>query len=303
MNILIAGATGLIGRVLLKELLALGHHVIVLTRNVHNASKLLNFANGEVVFTDYKTGWQNNSIDIVINLAGSPITKVWTPQQKKRVINSRLLSTDYIYIRCQQNKIKPKLWITVSSTGYYGDKGDTEITEKTSTEQKGFLQLVAGKIESNAKKINSLVERHCIVRVGIVLDRHFGILGKLLPFYKFHLGGKIGSGNQFVPWIHVNDVVSSFIYLINNEQCSGVYNIAAPNACRQKDFSNSLAKAMHKLNFMWLPSLFIKFIMGKRSALILNSQNVKPTHLLDDGFSFTYSEIGKALDDIFNSGD
>ncbi len=300
MNILIAGATGLIGRALLKELLALGHHIIVLTRNVQNASRNLNFANGHVVFIDYKTGWQNNAIDVVINLAGSPITKVWTPQQKKKILNSRLLSTDYIFIRCQQNKIKPKLWLTVSSTGFYGDHGSNEIDEQTSASQRNFLHEVCGQVESNAKKINSLVERHCILRVGMVLDRNFGLLGKLYPLFKRHLGGRIGSGKQFIPWIHIKDVVSSILFLINQDKCSGVYNLVAPKACEQMQFAKILAKSIGKCNFLYLPKWLVRFIMGKRSELLLSSQNVVPQHLIQDGFSFEYLDIESAFSDIFN---
>lgn len=298
MNVLIAGATGLIGRALLKELLAQQHQVIVLTRNIQNASRSLNFANGRVIFTDYKTGWRNNAIDIVINLAGSPITRVWTPQQKKKVLNSRLLSTDYIFIRCQQNKIKPRLWLTISSTGYYGHQGSEIIEEGSGSFHKDFLQDVAEQIESNARKIGSLVERHCVLRVGIVLDPDFGFLGRIMPLYRRHLGGVMGSGKQYIPWIHIKDVVKAFFFLINNEHCSGIYNLSAPNPCQQRDFSSCLSEAVGKNNFLHVPSFLVRCILGQRSALVLNSQNVIPRHLLNDGFVFDHPRLEPALQDL-----
>lgn len=304
MNILIAGATGFIGNQLVLKLLEQNHRILVLTRDLNRARDRITFENKNLKFIDYKTGWKDETFDVIINLAGSPIaSRTWNRKQKKRIINSRLLSTDYIYIQCLQNKIKPKLWITVSGTGYYGNCGSVELTENTVVTTSSYLQQVAQHIENNSKKIANIVERHCIVRIGNVLAQNHGLLGKIEKIYKWNLGGKIGDGFQYCPWISNDDIISSFLFLINNESCKGLYNLCAPNSCTNAEFSKTLAKELHKKEFFTIPKFLIKLLYGKRAELILSSQRIYPQHLLDDGYKFKHEFIEEALHSIYHRDD
>lgn len=300
MNFLIAGATGLIGQKLVNNLLKdKSNHIIVLTRNEDKAKYSLPIQDKNISFTDYKKGWKSDKIDIIINLAGTPIAnKRWTRKQKQKIINSRVLSTDYIYIRCLQNKIKPKLWITFSATGYYGNCGSEELTEDTVVSPSSFLQQVTEQVENNSKKISSIVDRHCILRIGTVLVGKYGILSKMLPVFKLCLGGKIGNGKQYIPWIHIDDVTRALEHIIKNEQCSGVYNVCSPNPCTNREFSSTLSRVLHRINILMIPHWILKIILGGRSELVTASQCAHPKHLQDDGFTFEYPELEKALTDI-----
>ncbi len=301
MNILIAGATGLIGQALLPSLIRQGHHIIELTRDANRARQHLHDLNDRITVCDYKNGWETNNIDVVINLAGSPITRSWTPKQRRRIVNSRLLSTDYIYIRCLQNKIKPKLWLTISATGYYHDESGRELTEKDISSNGGFLFDTCEKIEKNAIKINNIVERHCILRMGIVLDRNHGILNKMLPLYRYHLGGTIGNGRQYIPWIHIQDVVGVINFLIEHQECSGTYNVTAPHPQQQKDLSKTVSQLLSKSNFLHFPSALVRLFAGRQSELLLNNQNVIPARLLEEGYQFSFSDPETALADLIKS--
>ena len=302
MNFLIAGATGLIGQQIVNELLKdKTNYIIILTRNEEQAKNRLPLQNKNITFTDYKKGWKEDKIDIILNLAGTPIaSKPWTKNQKKKIINSRLLSTDYIYIRCLQNKIKPKLWITFSATGYYGNCGSEEVTEETVVSPTSFLQSVTDQVENNSKKISNIVNRHCVVRIGIVLVKKYGLLASILPFFKWNIGGKIGKGDQYVPWVHLDDVTSALLYIINNEKCTGVYNVCTPNPSTNKDFCKALSKTLHRINFLTIPNWVIKLFMGGRSELITSSQCASPKRLTEDGFKFKHPDLDEALDDILN---
>ena len=297
MNILIAGATGLIGRKLISALTEENHKVIVLTRNKNKAKNQLMEMKDRIHITDYQTGWDEN-IDTVINLAGSPVTRSWTKKQRSRIINSRLLSTDYIYIRCLQNKIMPKLWLTVSATGYYNDPTGREMDESYLCSSGGFLHRICEKIEKNSQKVTNIVSRHCILRIGLVLDGSHGFLSKLLPLYNHHLGGHIADGRQYLPWIHLTDVVAAMKFIIDHEECSGIINVSSPHPCTQAEFSDILVRLTGKRNPLHYPAFVVRLMLRNQSELFLSSQNVVPRKLLDHGFEFKYPEIQKALEDI-----
>lgn len=302
MNILIAGATGLIGQRLLPVLLDQGHHITVLTRNKTKAGSHLELENHNIVITDYKSGW-NSNIDVVINLAGSPVTRSWTRKQRARIVNSRLLSTDYIYIRCLQNKIKPKLWLTISATGYYHDDKGRVLDESSVCVDGGFLFRTCEKIEKNSQKVANIVERHCILRIGLVMDKKHGFLSKLLPLYRKHLGGRIGNGRQYLPWIHISDVIGAIDFIIRNQGCRGIYNLSAPEPCRQKDFSKVLSKALGKANPLVIPKFAVRLFLRQQNELLLNNQNVIPARLLEAGYVFRYPHLDQAISDLVSAGD
>ncbi len=297
MNILIAGATGLIGRKLMPVLINDNHRLIILTRNREKAREQLSDIKDKIHITDYQTGWEEN-IDAVINLAGSPVTRTWTPKQRRRILNSRLLSTDYIYIRCLQNRIMPKLWLTISATGYYNDQSGAVMDENHICNDGGFLYQTCEKIEKNAQKISNIVSRHCILRIGLVMDRNYGFLGKLLKLYKRHLGGHIAGGNQYLPWIHIEDVANAMKFIIDHEECTGVINVTSPNPCTQAEFSDILEKHVGRKNPLWYPAFVVRLLLRNQSELFLNSQNVVPAKLLNAGFEFRYTDVSKAMSDL-----
>lgn len=297
MNILIAGATGLVGQELLPPLLERGHRIIILTRNTVKARERLSVKSPAIRITDYKSGWEGG-VDAVINLAGSPVTRSWTGRQRRRILNSRLLSTDYIYIRCLQSRIMPRVWFTVSATGIYHDPAGAPMTEETPCTPSGFLASTCEKIELNSHKVANIVERHCILRLGVILDSRRGYLGKLLPLYRKHLGGRLGSGRQYVPWIHIQDAAGALLFLLEHSECSGIYNITAPHPCQQGELSRELSQRLGRANPLICPGPVLKLLLGRQSELLLQDQNVLPARLLEAGYQFRFENAADALADL-----
>lgn len=296
MKILLAGATGQIGRKLAPRLLENNHELVILTRNTQNATKSFAAYADKIEFCDYKSGWQGDRIDAVINLAGSPIIRPWTKEQKRRVLNSRILSNDYIYIRCQQNKTRPSVWITTSAMGYYGDCGDEILTEESKKESSGsFLQEVCTQVENNSKKIESAVDRHIVVRMGTVIEAEKGFLSAMSKLHRWHVGGRIGNGQQYLPWIHIDDAVAGIIHLVETAECRGTYNLCSPNPCRQEEMNMTLSQVLDKINPLTIPRFAIKIVYGSRSELVLSSQRGSPERLIKTGFIFKHPDLLDAI--------
>lgn len=298
-NVLITGGTGLIGQALVAELKRLNHDITVLTRDVNKAGKLFDF---DVVTVDdlYQI---DNSVyfDVVINLAGEPIAdKRWSDKQKQRIYQSRVDSTHALVAWMKTLTMMPSVLISGSAVGYYGDGKTSQLTESAGFHDEYTHQLCRD-WENAALTAQTLGCRVCLLRTGLVLAPKGGFLKKMLPSFSFGLGGVIGNGRQYMPWIHIDDMVAGIIFLAfdaQKEQLKGVYNLTAPKPVTNKEFSQTLAKTLGRPCLFFIPSGFLKLILGELSRLLLTGQNAVPERLLQAGFEFKYDLLAPALANV-----
>lgn len=293
MRILITGGTGLIGSHLVPALAA-KHHIVVLTRNVSIAERELGHKiemhSSLDPFTDL------NDIDAVINLAGEPIVeKRWSNAQKSVIERSRWDTTAQLVALISKSTNPPSVLLSGSAIGYYGRQGASPIDEYSDTYHDEFSHQLCQKWESIALSAASDKTRVCLLRTGIVLAKNGGALSKMLLPFSLGLGGPIASGNQYMSWIHINDMVAGITLLLENPDCQGIYNFTAPEPATNSEFSQALANALGRPCLLKTPAFVLKLIMGEMSDLIIHGQNVIPTRLQEAGFVFDYAELKTAL--------
>lgn len=280
MNILISGSHGLIGSALKETLEKRGDTVHRLSRDF---SKPINFS----------------GIDAVIHLAGESIAEGrWTKEKKKRIEDSRVEGTSQLAKQISENTDKPKVFISASAIGFYGNRGSTELDE-SSQPGSDFLSLVCRKWEEAAEAAKQAGIRTACIRTGIVLSKKGGALKKMLPPFKMGAGGVLGSGTQYMSWISLDDMVSAIIYVIEQDELSGPINLVTPNPKTNKDFTKTLGKVLKRSTFMPLPAFAARLIFGEMAdALLLSSTRVVPKKLIDAGYVFKYPELEPALEHI-----
>ena len=293
MNILITGATGFIGGEIIKYFKEKNYKITILTRD------------RKKVFDDYLDVFENideisneSFFDIIINLAGAPISKRWSDSYKIELIESRVNVTKSIYKLISRLDKKPQKIISASAIGYYGNHGDDTIDESSSFNE-GFTHDLCLAWESEALKLKDFVSNVVIIRLGVVLGINKGILKETLPVFKLGLGGKVGSGEQYLSWVHVEDVVGAISFLIKNGD--GVYNITSPNPVKNKLWAEILGKTLKRPSLIPLPEIIIKVAFGEMGEnLLLSGQKVLPNKIVSEGFKFKYSKLEDALCDIIN---
>jgi hypothetical protein len=296
MHILITGGSGFIGRVLCAQLLEEGHTLTVLTRTPAKTSLL--FAPHTINPID-SLDQLPADIDAVINLAGAAIVdKRWSDTRKKELLSSRLEITQHISKLINAGTISPDVFISGSAIGFYGDGGDKVIDEYSTYHHAEFSHELC-KAWENAANAASHKTRVCLLRTGIVLDGSGGALQKMVLPFRFGLGGKIGSGQQWFSWIHRKDLVSMIIFLLKNKTCSGIFNGTAPNPVTNSEFTTVLGETLHRPSVLPVPSFVLKVLMGEMADLLLTGQRVLPVRALEAGFSFEYPKLDKALATIF----
>ncbi len=296
-SILLTGGTGLIGKNLTKQLLAKGYRVSHLSRepgkDPHVKTFLWDIHKGEID-ADCIDG-----VDIVIHLAGAGIAdKRWTEERKKELIDSRTKSIGLIYHLLRTKKHQVHSIISASAIGYYSDRGDELMTE-TSPPSNDFMAKCCIEWEAAVDEGKQLNLRIVKFRTGVVLDNG-GALAKLAMPIKLYVGSPLGSGKQWIPWIHWLDVVDMYMYAIENETFTGTYNMAAPNPVTNKQLTRAVAKQLHKP--LWapkIPAFLLKLLMGEMSTIVLGSTKVSARKIEDAGFKFKYPEITLALKEIY----
>ncbi|MEZ8193605.1 MULTISPECIES: TIGR01777 family oxidoreductase [Vibrio] len=302
MKILLTGGTGFIGKELIKCFRT--EQIVLLTRNPQNAQQNLQHANtGNITYINTLDNFSDlNDVDVVINLAGEAIAeKRWNAKQKETICNSRWKLTEKIVELIHASTEPPSVFISGSAVGYYGDQQDHPFDESLHVHQVGFPHQVCSHWEQIAKRSQSELTRVCLLRTGIVLGKDGGALDKMLLPYKLGLGGPIGKGKQYMPWIHMLDMVRAIVYLVETPHASGEFNVCAPHPVTNKTFSRSLAKALKRPHLLFTPKWILKLMMGESSCLLFDSIRAKPKKLTELGFIFAYSRIEPALKNLLQN--
>ena len=236
---------------------------------------------------------QLKSCEVIINLSGEPITeKRWSEEQKLEIENSRVNTTSYLMNSLKKNAINPKVIINASAIGFYGTSLDN-IFDETSPSGEDFLAKLCKKWEEAASQ-KPFFTRLVILRIGIVLGVNGGALGKMLPIFKVGLGGPIGDGNQWMSWIHIDDLCDIIVNGIKDKKYSGVINAVSPKPVKMKEFSSILAKSLQRPNLLPVPAASLKLILGDSAKLLLEGQNIKSIKL-NKFFKFKYPLLEEAI--------
>lgn len=295
-KIIVTGGSGLIGGRLIPELKKEGYYVINFTRDAQKAARETPEADEHVEWDIYKEGGWMKSIDGaygIIHLAGASIAgKSWTDDYKKAIYDSRIYSTRALVKAIEKAEIKPEVFISTSAVGYYGDSGDRLITED-SPPGSGFLAEVCVDWEKEAMAASGMT-RVAIGRVGVVLAKEGGALEKLLPAFKMFVGGPLGSGEQFWPWIHIDDICGMFLFTLESD-ISGPVNFVSPQPLKVRDFASTLGKVMGRPSIFPVPKFVLKTILGESVAMVTQSQNATPKAALAAGYKFKYGNLESAL--------
>lgn len=299
-SILLTGGSGLLGRHLTKALLAKGYAVSHLSRKAGSDARVKTFVwdIGKGVIDEHCI----DRVDTIVHLAGSGIAeKRWTDARKKDLVDSRVKSIELVYDLMKRKQHQVTSVISASGIGYYSNRGD-ELMHETSTPTNDFISQCCVLWEAAVDEGEKLGIRTLKFRTGVVLDNDGGALPTLAKPIKFYIGSPIGTGKQWVPWIHWRDVVEMYLLGIENKSFSGVYNMVAPNPVTNKQLTRAVAQQLHKP--LWAPNVpgfVLKLLLGEMSSIVLGSTKVSAQKIEDAGFKFKYADIDAALNEIYGS--
>jgi len=300
MKIFVTGGTGFVGTTLAQALADGGHDVTILTRSLRKglpAPEGVSYIEGDPV----KAGtWQETvgGQDVIINLAGASIFSRWSDARKKELQESRIATTKNLVAAMEPRKGKETHFLSTSAVGYYGYHDD-EILDEQSPAGMDFLASLSADWELAAKGAEDLGARVVLLRFGIVLGRSGGALGKMTPAFKLWMGSPLGTGKQWMSWIHERDLVDIFLFLLEQKDIRGPVNCVAPSPARNREMTATMGKVLGKPTFLPpLSSFFVKTIVGEMGDVLLKGQRVTPGLLLEKGFPFQFPELEGALTDL-----
>ena len=304
MKVALTGATGVVGSRLVERLHAEGHQVLVLTRNPTAAQKVFpNSANPKleiIAYTPTESGdWQQAiaGCDGVVNLAGEPIAEErWTAERKQEILNSRQLGTQKIVEAIAGANPKPSVLVNASAIGYYGTS-ETTTFEETSRPGNDFLAQVCQAWEAEALKVIATGTKLVILRFGIVLGMG-GAIAKMITPFKLFAGGPIGTGRQWLSWIHRDDLVNLILLALTRPDIEGVLNATAPNPVRMAEFCQTMGEVLNRPSWLPVPSFALEALLGDGAMVVLEGQQVLPKRTLANGFEYQYPEVKQALQAI-----
>ncbi|MCA9295506.1 MAG: TIGR01777 family oxidoreductase [Phycisphaerales bacterium] len=307
MRVFITGATGLLGRRLVLDRLERGDQVIALSRSAGRATEL--FAarvNRNVTVVEGDPGvpgpWQRaiDGCDVVVHLAGAGLAdRRWTPAYKKIIEQSRVDGTYQVADAVREAKHPPGVVISASATGWYGDTGEM-VVDETAPASHDFLGHLCQRWEAQANRMSSPVTRVVNLRTGIVLDAKGGALGQLVPLFKAFIGGPLGSGRQFMSWIHWRDIIGLINHAIETRDLRGPINAVAPTPVRNRAFSKALGRALGRPSFLPAPKLGVRIIVGEFAGFLFASQRVVPKRALESGYTFQFTSLDEALESVLH---
>ncbi|MFH1372310.1 MAG: TIGR01777 family oxidoreductase [bacterium] len=284
MKIVVSGSTGLIGRAIVADLSSQGHDVIPLVRSGDSPT-------GKQVRWDPDGGMINRDglkgIDAVVHLAGENIASGrWTTSKKARIRDSRIIGTRLLSEALARLKPPPAVLLSASACGFYGDRGDDEVDENDGPGN-GFLADLCREWEAATKPATEAGIRVVHLRFGVILSADGGALAKMLPSFRFGLGGRLGSGRQYMSWISLEDIVAAIYHCLNTGSLRGAVNLVSPNAVTNREFTQALGKVLCRPTMMTVPAGVLRFLFGEMAReMLLTSTRVKPTRLVESGFRF-----------------
>lgn len=302
MNVVITGATGFIGRPLARALVAAGHDVTALTRNVARAERLLpaGCAGKEWTPTEPVAPDLLRGVDAIVHLAGEGVAdRRWTAERKQAIRDSRVYGTRALVdaLASLPGNERPRTFVSASAIGYYGDRGDEALDERSSPGS-DFLAEVCVAWEREAFKAAALGLRAVAVRIGVVLSKDGGALAKMLLPFRLGAGGPVGSGRQWMSWIHLDDLVALFTFALDDPAVSGPLNGAAPEPVVNRTFTAELGRALRRPALVPLPAFALRLAFGEMSSVLLASQRVLPAAAERLGFRFRHPRLPGALAEI-----
>lgn len=298
MKIVISGGSGFVGTKLIEVLLMNGHEVVVLSRGKRENNNKVSYV--QWLHAGLHPENEIKSADVFINLAGVSINEGrWTEEHQEKIYNSRMTATDELLRIIYALPEKPSLLINASAIGIYPASETTIYTEENKEVADDFLAKTVHDWEKKASVVENDGIRVVFTRFGIILGADEGALPLMTLPYKMFVGGTVGSGKQWLSWVHVEDVARAIAFIIQNDTIHGPVNITSPFPKRMKYFGQTIASVLHRPHWLPVPSPAMKLALGKKSALVLTGQHVLPTILEKNGFEFSYASLEKALQNIF----
>jgi uncharacterized protein len=302
MKIIIAGGSGFVGKALSRQLLENGHQVITLSRSPHGRKEYAADAAGIVLWDGVSPdGWLEHmtDTDAIVNLAGKNISaERWTARTRQEILESRINAGKALAVALERAPERPRVLIQASAIGYYGSRGD-ETLDESSAPGRGFLSEVCQKWEESTKPAESLSIRRVLVRTAMVLGKSGGALEKMVTPFRMCAGGPLGTGKQWLSWIHLEDEVRALIFLIQNDHLSGVFNLSSPESQRMEEVSKAIGRSMGRSSWLPVPEFALKLALGEMAEeMLLASARALPKRLLEARFSFTFPDLKSALDNL-----
>jgi len=300
-RIVITGGAGLIGRALAAELTASGYEVAILSRNPQRVGGLPPDVRLEKWDGRTAQGWGYlaDGAWAIVNLAGESLAGGrWTAARKERIRQSRLSAGQAVVEAVRAAARKPAVVVQASGVGCYGPHGDEEVTEEAPSGA-DFLGRLAAEWEASTAPVEALDVRRVVIRSGVVLSLEGGALPRLALPFRFFLGGPLGSGRQWTPWIHMADEVGAIRFLLEREEARGPYNLAAPSPVTNRELARALGRVLRRPAWLPVPALALQALLGEMSAVLLTGQRAVPKRLLEAGFVFRFPEIEAALQNLF----
>ncbi|AFJ02599.1 Cell division inhibitor [Methylophaga frappieri] len=294
--ILITGGTGLIGSALTEAWLQKDNDVLILSR--HRARHRHRFPERVTLLPNLQAIPAHQKIDIVVNLAGAPIaSRRWSAKRKQQLYESRITYTQELVAWLSQRTTKPDTLISGSAVGWYGDQGAT-ILDELSSANTGFTHTLCADWEQAANRAVEFGIRVVIVRTGLVLSPQGGFLSRLLPVFRLGLGGRVGDGKQFMPWIHLTDICHLILFLADQPNARGVFNGSAPLPVTNQVFTDTLSAILKKPAILPMPACLLKGMLGEMATLLLDSQRALPEKAQASGYQFHYTDLTAALANV-----
>jgi len=290
MHIGLTGATGFIGKKLIDVALRRGHEIVAFTRRPEKT-----IPGCEMRRFSLDAPPEIDGCEALVHLAGESIAGIWTSKKKREIVESRVLGTRRLVEAIQAARAKPEVLVCGSAVGIYGDRGEEELTESSSAGG-GFLAETVNAWETEARRAEGV--RVVLLRTSMTLGRKGGALAAMEPVFRMGLGGVLGNGRQWMPWIHLEDLASLILFAIENMDVSGPLNASAPWPARNAEFTESLARALHRPAVFRVPVWALKAALGGFSAELLESKRVLPAVASEHGFGFRFSELAPALADL-----
>lgn len=301
MQVSLTGGTGLIGSALLRRLLEQGHSVRLAGRRPPaGLAAGVGFTRWDAFSSD-PPGEFVEGADAVIHLAGEPVAQRWTAQAKQRIRASRVDGTRRLVRALAGATRRPATLVAASAVGFYGDRGDEWLTEESSPGA-GFLPELVQAWESEARAAQALGVRVVCLRIGLVLGSNGGALARMLPAFRLGLGGRLGSGKQWMSWIHLEDLIELILFALAQPQLEGAVNATAPSPVRNAEFTRTLAAVLHRPAVFRAPAFALRLALGEMACVLLDSQRVRPEAALAAGFRFRWTELCPALEDLLRCG-